>query len=203
MPVPDGLHIVASIRDISHRREIERIKEDFIATVSHELRTPLTSVVGSLGLLRAGTVGPLPASAGHLVEIAENNARRLVRSSPGRSRGVRSPASSTRARMSRPNIASISSTVSCRRRYWDQSAAPAWASPSHVRSCSGIRAPSGSRKLSRAGPASPSRCCCASMIGRSRPCHHSRPRQPWRQITSRRSCRSTMMSTWSKSLRPL
>jgi len=79
MPVPDGLHIVASIRDISHRREIERIKDDFIATVSHDLRTPLTSVVGSLGLLRAGAAGPLPESASQLVEIAENNARRLIR----------------------------------------------------------------------------------------------------------------------------
>jgi PAS domain S-box-containing protein len=79
MPVPDGLHIVASIRDISHRREIERIKDDFIATVSHELRTPLTSVVGSLGLLRAGAAGTLPESAGQLIEIAENNARRLIR----------------------------------------------------------------------------------------------------------------------------
>jgi PAS domain S-box-containing protein len=79
MPVPDGLHIVASVRDISGRREIERIKDDFIATVSHELRTPLTSVVGSLGLLRAGAAGVLPEAAGQLVEIAENNARRLIR----------------------------------------------------------------------------------------------------------------------------
>lgn len=79
MQVPDGLHIVASIRDISHRREIERIKDDFIATVSHELRTPLTSVVGSLGLLRGGAAGPLSDSATQLVEIAENNARRLIR----------------------------------------------------------------------------------------------------------------------------
>ncbi|VWX46922.1 ATP-binding protein [Novosphingobium sp. 9U] len=79
MPVPDGLHIVASVRDISHRREIERIKDDFIATVSHELRTPLTSVVGSLGLLRGGAAGALPDPARQLVEIAENNARRLIR----------------------------------------------------------------------------------------------------------------------------
>lgn len=79
MPVPDGLHIVASVRDISHRRELERIKDDFIATVSHELRTPLTSVVGSLGLLRGGAAGVLPDPARHLVEIAENNARRLIR----------------------------------------------------------------------------------------------------------------------------
>lgn len=79
MPVPDGLHIVASVRDISDRREIERIKDDFIATVSHELRTPLTSVVGSLGLLRAGAAGVLPEDAQQLVQIAESNARRLIR----------------------------------------------------------------------------------------------------------------------------
>lgn len=79
MPLPDGLHIVASVRDISSRREIERLKDDFIATVSHELRTPLTSVIGSLGLLRVGAAGTLPASAAELVAIAEKNARRLTR----------------------------------------------------------------------------------------------------------------------------
>lgn len=79
MPLPDGLHVVASLRDVSDRKAVERMKSDFIATVSHELRTPLTSVVGSLGLLRAGSAGALPDSAQELVEIAENNARRLIR----------------------------------------------------------------------------------------------------------------------------
>ncbi|TKD53321.1 ATP-binding protein [Sphingomonas baiyangensis] len=79
MPLPDGLHVVASLRDVSERKAVERMKSDFIATVSHELRTPLTSVVGSLGLLRAGSAGDLPEMARELVEIAENNARRLIR----------------------------------------------------------------------------------------------------------------------------
>jgi PAS domain S-box-containing protein len=79
MSVPSGEHLVASLRDISERKRIERVKDDLISTVSHELRTPLTSVVGSLGLLRAGTVGPLPDEAAQLVEIAENNSRRLIR----------------------------------------------------------------------------------------------------------------------------
>lgn len=79
MPLPDGLHVVASLRDVSQRKAVERMKSDFIATVSHELRTPLTSVVGSLGLLRAGSTGDLPDMAQELVEIAENNARRLIR----------------------------------------------------------------------------------------------------------------------------
>lgn len=79
MPLPGELHIVAAIRDISERKALERMKDEFVATVSHELRTPLTSVVGSLGLLRAGSVGTLPAPAYRLVEIAENNSRRLIR----------------------------------------------------------------------------------------------------------------------------
>ncbi len=79
MPLPGELHIVAAIRDISERRALERLKDEFVATVSHELRTPLTSVVGSLGLLRAGSVGQLPEAAHRLVEIAENNSRRLIR----------------------------------------------------------------------------------------------------------------------------
>ncbi|UAK26396.1 CHASE3 domain-containing protein [Sphingomonas nostoxanthinifaciens] len=79
MPLPDGTHIVVSLRDISERKAAERLKDEFISTVSHELRTPLTSVVGSLGLLRGGQIAALPDQARRLVEIAENNARRLIR----------------------------------------------------------------------------------------------------------------------------
>ena len=79
MPQPDGYHIVASVRDVSERQRIERVKEELISTVSHELRTPLTSVVGALGLLRAGSGGTVPPPAARLVEIAENNSRRLIR----------------------------------------------------------------------------------------------------------------------------
>jgi len=79
MFVPSGDHLVVSLRDISERKRLERIKDDLMSTVSHELRTPLTSIVGSLGLLRAGAAGAIPADAGRLIEIAENNSRRLIR----------------------------------------------------------------------------------------------------------------------------
>ena len=79
MPLPDGMHVVAAVRDASDRKAVERMKDDFISTVSHELRTPLTSIVGSLGLLRAEKVAVLPDAARRLVEIAENNSRRLIR----------------------------------------------------------------------------------------------------------------------------
>ena len=79
MPLQGEIDIVAAIRDISELKAVELLKDEFVSTVSHELRTPLASVVGSLGLLRGGAVGELPDAARRLVEIAENNSRRLIR----------------------------------------------------------------------------------------------------------------------------
>jgi PAS domain S-box-containing protein len=66
-------------RDVSERKQVEKMKNEFIGTVSHELRTPLTSVRGSLGLLLGGAAGEFPAKARALLEIAANNCDRLVR----------------------------------------------------------------------------------------------------------------------------
>jgi PAS domain S-box-containing protein len=79
MELPDGVHIVAALRDATSRKEVDQLKDDFISTVSHELRTPLTSIVGSLGLLRSGAAGALPEDAQRLAEIAETNSQRLIR----------------------------------------------------------------------------------------------------------------------------
>jgi signal transduction histidine kinase/DNA-binding response OmpR family regulator len=74
----DGRTVV-SFSDITERKEIERIKDEFISTVSHELRTPLTSITGSLGLLARGIGGELPAKAVNLIGIAHKNGERLNR----------------------------------------------------------------------------------------------------------------------------
>jgi len=67
-----------AIRDVSERREVERLKQEFVATVSHELRTPLTSIRGALGLIAAGGLGELPPGAHELLTVAERNSVRLV-----------------------------------------------------------------------------------------------------------------------------
>lgn len=66
------------VRDITDRKEMDKMKNEFISTVSHELRTPLTSIRGSLGLLTSGTVGDLPESAYEMLNIASNNTERLL-----------------------------------------------------------------------------------------------------------------------------
>lgn len=66
-------------RDITERKIIERMKNEFISTVSHELRTPLTSIRGSLGLIAGGVAGPIPERARHMIDIAYKNSERLIR----------------------------------------------------------------------------------------------------------------------------
>lgn len=79
MALPGATYVISTVRDIGERKTVERIKDEFLANVSHELRTPLTSVVGALGLLRGGSVASMPTNAQRLVDIAENNSRRLIR----------------------------------------------------------------------------------------------------------------------------
>ena len=70
---------VITFQDVTQRREIERMKNEFISVVSHELRTPLTSIRGALGLLAGGKLGEFPEKAQRMLDIAVTNTDRLVR----------------------------------------------------------------------------------------------------------------------------
>lgn len=65
--------------DISDRKAIERMKDEFISVVSHELRTPLTSIHSALKILATGRLGSLSKEGQQMLEIADENTDRLVR----------------------------------------------------------------------------------------------------------------------------
>jgi PAS domain S-box-containing protein len=66
------------IQDITERKRIERMKNEFVSAVSHELRTPLTSISGSLGLVVSGVLGEMPDKIASMLGIAHKNAKRLT-----------------------------------------------------------------------------------------------------------------------------
>ena len=72
-----ALRMTGTNADISARKEIERMKNEFISVVSHELRTPLSSIVGSLALLVRTT--DLHEENQTLIRVARDNSQRLVR----------------------------------------------------------------------------------------------------------------------------
>lgn len=73
------LGAVVTFQDVTERRAIEQMKNEFISIVSHELRTPLTSIRGSLGLLASGLLKKFPDKADKMLKIAVENTDRLVR----------------------------------------------------------------------------------------------------------------------------
>ena len=69
--------VFLAFRDLTRRREVDRLKSEFVSVVSHELRTPLTSIHGSLGLLSSGLLDNEKGK--RMLEIAVNNTDRLIR----------------------------------------------------------------------------------------------------------------------------
>jgi two-component system NtrC family sensor kinase len=49
--------LVVTMQDITHLKELDRIKSDFVNTVSHDLRSPLTAILGYIELI--DRVGPV------------------------------------------------------------------------------------------------------------------------------------------------
>jgi PAS domain S-box-containing protein len=64
-------------RDITERKQLERMKDEFVGTVSHELRTPLTAIKGFIELVADGDAGPLSEAQREFLQIASRNTDRL------------------------------------------------------------------------------------------------------------------------------
>jgi PAS domain S-box-containing protein len=71
--------VISLVQDITQRKQMERMKDEFISVVNHELRTPLTSIHGAVKLLEQGAGGEMPPKAARLVALAAENTERLRR----------------------------------------------------------------------------------------------------------------------------
>ena len=71
-------YFIKQIVDFTERKEMDRMKSEFISTVSHELRTPLTSIRGSLGLIVGAMANDIPDTVLNMISIAHNNSERLI-----------------------------------------------------------------------------------------------------------------------------
>jgi two-component system sensor histidine kinase VicK len=63
-------------RDITERKRLEKLQNEFISMVGHELRTPLSSIHGALGLLNKEE--NMPSKMKELLSIAYRNTERLI-----------------------------------------------------------------------------------------------------------------------------
>ncbi|MBC8066035.1 MAG: HAMP domain-containing protein [Chlorobia bacterium] len=76
----DDGHMLGSVvvlEDITHLKEIDRLKSEFIGVASHELRTPVTSLLMSVQLLDEGAVGELTPAQKGIVEVQKQDLERL------------------------------------------------------------------------------------------------------------------------------
>ncbi len=68
-----------TLREVTQQRELDRLKDEFVATVSHELRTPLTSMMGFLEMIREGEAGELNDEQKRFLAIVYRSSERLQR----------------------------------------------------------------------------------------------------------------------------
>lgn len=66
------------LRDVTARKEMEVMKNEFVSTVNHELRTPLTTIRGALGLLKATSAHLLDAKSKRLLDLSYDGCGRLA-----------------------------------------------------------------------------------------------------------------------------
>jgi two-component system NtrC family sensor kinase len=75
----EGVGQAIVFHDITHLKELDRIKSEFVTTVSHDLRSPLTAVLGYLELIeRAGTVNDQQGEFIHRAQMSVKQITDLV-----------------------------------------------------------------------------------------------------------------------------
>ncbi|MCI5072559.1 CHASE domain-containing protein [bacterium] len=66
-------------RDITYKKKMDTLKNEFISTVNHELRTPLTAISGSLSLMKMKLKNKVEDKIFSLIELSSRNTKKLIR----------------------------------------------------------------------------------------------------------------------------
>lgn len=69
---------VVVLRDITQRKEIERLRDDFMSTLTHDLRTPLLAAIQTLRFFADGTLGELTSRQLELINMLSQSNRELL-----------------------------------------------------------------------------------------------------------------------------
>jgi signal transduction histidine kinase len=69
---------VVVLRDIGARKEIERLRDDFVSTLTHDLRTPLLAAIQTLGFFADGSLGELSPRQQELISMLIQSKRELL-----------------------------------------------------------------------------------------------------------------------------
>jgi len=67
----------ALLRQEAHLKELDRLKDEFLANTSHELRTPLSGILGLAESLQVQTVEPLRPKQAEVINLIVTSAYRL------------------------------------------------------------------------------------------------------------------------------
>ena len=74
-----GVGRAAVMQDITHLKELDRIKSEFVSVVSHDLRSPLTAILGYVELMaRAGTLNEMQSEFVSRVQRSVQNITALI-----------------------------------------------------------------------------------------------------------------------------
>lgn len=80
-PVQDAVGFLGRLfvfRDVTHEREVDRMKTEFVSLVSHELRTPLTAIKGFTEMVLEGDAGEINEEVEEFLGVVLSNTDRLV-----------------------------------------------------------------------------------------------------------------------------